>query len=99
MSGPVPSPSMKGTIGWSGTSRRPVEDMVMGSPVVGSGKRGILSRVNVPEWRRAQGPSARMPSEIAGYHEHRLVEVRGRLSLLHVLGGGRVVVVVHRAWE
>src|SRR5215813_2044147 len=32
MSGPVPSPSMKGMIGWSGTLRRPCEIVILAPP-------------------------------------------------------------------
>src|SRR6185295_4673116 len=41
MSGPVPSPSMNGRIGWSGTLRVPEEDMVMASPDLGASNVGM----------------------------------------------------------
>src|SRR5258708_3581627 len=43
MSGPVPSPSMNGMMGFWGTSSLP-EVIVMGSPEVGSGSNGMMAR-------------------------------------------------------
>src|SRR6266513_234472 len=43
MSGPVPSPSMKGTMGSSGTSSLP-EVIVMGSPWAGAANNDMVAR-------------------------------------------------------
>src|SRR5512145_2912612 len=42
MSGPVPSPSMKGMMGSSGTSKAPVSDIRMASPEVGFSRVVIM---------------------------------------------------------
>src|SRR5262245_46606499 len=73
MSGPVPSPSMKGTIGSSGTWRRPDASRVIGWPL-----RGALSlRVVVMAacGIRDPGPSRhgdRAPGPCGGPHSARL---------------------------
>src|SRR5688572_4051623 len=56
MSAPVPSPSMKQTIGSSGTTSSPSARTVMVEPRVGSGMRSLIGS---PRSRRARPEAAR----------------------------------------
>src|SRR5438128_659148 len=71
MSGPVPSPSMKGRLGWEGTSRRPSGREWMRSPggmvrVEYGGMRGSLKQKNAGRRKESvpdRAPSSRVPGE------------------------------------
>src|SRR4051812_5368451 len=58
MSAPVPSPSMKGRMGWSGTLSTPEEDIVIASPCVGAGKFAMVGRDYPYAERSASGANA-----------------------------------------
>ena len=65
MSGPVPSPSMKGMMGWSGTSSLPF-GIVIFSPCGGTASLTAVDIVLAPMGRVASENGAEMLSQRAG---------------------------------
>src|SRR5689334_25378931 len=69
ISGPVPSPSMNGRMGWSGTTSVPLEDMVIASPDLGASKVGIRH----PRTRAGRSKNARGHRDL----DHRSIDGNG----------------------